>query len=391
MATGGIRERLKRAAGDRRSWLFGASAAFALSLAGDGQVAAGATAPVWSAAELTTLRTAVDRLGDDALPPLDRSELDRALWSGRRDVITAAADALAIRYATLQLRGAAAPTARAQWFIADTDRVEDLAPQLASALEQNRLEAFLAGLRPQSADYAALRAGYAQESDPARRIAIARNMERWRWMPRDLGSDYVIANAASFEVSLWRGGERAKTWRAISGKVATPTPSISATATAINFNPWWEVPPSIAVGRTRGFQQGKGRLRQPPGPGNALGRMKVIMYNPYAIYLHDTPARGLFGSEERAFSHGCMRVDDAIGFAATMLEGSRSRAQIDKLLEKPDETAVVPLARPIPVYVTYFTVTAGPDGALRFAKDIYKRDAPIVAAGMPPAAALAAR
>ena len=374
-----------------KSALGAATAALAIFLAGDAHVSATVAGPGWSTPELALLRDAVARAGDDALPVPDSSALDKAMWSGHLDQIKAAADELALRFAALQLLGAAPVGERADWHIVDTDRTDDLPARLTQALTEDKLSDFLSAQRPAQPDYAALRAAYAQELDSARRLAIARNMERWRWLPRDLGQDYVFANAASFEVSLWRGGERRKSWRAISGKTATPTPSISAMATAINFNPWWEVPPSIAVGRGRGFQFTNGRFRQPPGPGNSLGRMKVIMYNPYAIYLHDTPSRGLFGAADRAFSHGCMRVDDAIGFAATLLEGSRSRTQIDRLLEKPDQTAVVPLAKPIRVYVAYFTVTAKPDGTLAFAKDIYKRDAPILAVSKLPGPVLAAR
>jgi murein L,D-transpeptidase YcbB/YkuD len=284
---------------------------------------------------------------------------------------------------------------RVEWYIVDTDSTDGLPLALSTALKDNRLPAFFDELKPSHADYAALRSALAYERDPVRQQALVRTMDRWRWLPHSLGDTFILANAAGFEVNLWRGGEHVKRWAAISGKPATQTPSLMAEASAVNFNPWWEVPDSIA--KESGMRAG-GRyvwsgthFRQPPGPGNALGRVKVIMPNRHNIYLHDTPSRSLFGAQMRAFSHGCMRVDDALGFAATLLEGTRSRTEIDKLFKaqpplpgqpprKPPEpkSTVVPLAQKIPVYVTYMTVTVGKDGSVAYHKDIYGRDARLV-------------
>ena len=116
--------------------------------------------------------------------------------------------------------------------------------------------------------------------------------------------------------------------------------------------------------------------------GALLGQMKLVMPNSYNIYLHDTPARGLFTLGERAFSHGCIRVGDALGFAETLLDGARSRADIDRLVHSADglgvRSSVVSLPQALPVYVTYFTADARADGSIAFHKDIYGRDAGIV-------------
>ena len=109
--------------------------------------------------------------------------------------------------------------------------------------------------------------------------------------------------------------------------------------------------------------------------------MKLAMANPYNVYLHDTPSRSLFGLEERAFSHGCIRVSDALGFAETLLDGSYDRERIDEQFEAKDgeeiKSVVVKLPKPLPVYVTYFTTSVRPDGSVAFHKDIYGRDAAI--------------
>jgi murein L,D-transpeptidase YcbB/YkuD len=119
-------------------------------------------------------------------------------------------------------------------------------------------------------------------------------------------------------------------------------------------------------------------VRQPPGPRNALGRLKIEMSNPYAIYLHDTPAQNLFTRPVRAFSHGCIRTQYVRDFAADLLAatGAWDRARIDSKIASGD-TVTVPLDRPVPVYIAYFTAAATTDGNIVTYPDIYGRDAPI--------------
>lgn len=343
-------------------------------------------APAWDGAALVQLRAAVDAAPDDALPRLDCGAFDAAQRAGDQAAIDRAATDLALRLARLHLLGRATAAERTGWRIADSDAGIDLPARLAAALAAHRVDGFLAELRPQHSDYAGLRAAYAVERDPAARVTLARNMERWRWLPQSLGSDYVLVNTAAFEAGLWRGGQRAGTWKVIVGKVKTPTPVFTATITGVTFNPWWMVPSSIvresvgslmrrspALARQRGYVWTGGRIAQRPGPGNSLGQMKLAMANPYGVYMHDTPNRDLFAKDVRAFSHGCMRVGDALGYAGALLAGVRTRDEIALLVDK-GATVTVDLARPIPVYVTYFTAGMRGDGTFGYFPDIYGRD-----------------
>ncbi len=375
------------------SWRHGAPA-LALLLGADQLPSADPDMAVWSEAQVAHLLIEARNAPFDGLPQPDTSALSKAIKRGQPGAINRSASELALLLAGQHLLGISPPEERVEWYIVDTDRTEALPGELTAALREDRLADFFTSLRPAHPDYAMLRASLASEDDPQRQIALMRTMERWRWLPRQLGETFVMANAAGFEVNLWRDGAHVKRWAAISGKKATQTPSLMAEAVAVNFNPWWEVPKSIAEEsgmRAGGRYVWEGnRFRQPPGPGNALGRMKVIMPNHHNIYLHDTPSRGLFGAQNRAFSHGCMRVEDALGFATALLDGARSRQQIDKLFEvekplpgavpgKPAEpkSTVVSLPQKVPVYVTYMTVTVKPDGAVAYHKDIYGRDAKI--------------
>lgn len=370
----------------------------ALFLAADHMDSADPAAPQWDEEQVTQILHLAATAPEDGLPRPDTAALESAMRRGGAQATARAANALALELARQHLLGIAQPAERVEWYILDSDTgwAGALAPALGAALDEGRLPAFFDSLKPRHPDYQALRAALGHERDPARQAALARTMERWRWLPNDLGGDFILANAAGFEVRLWRRGEQVKRWAAISGKSSTPTPALMAEATAVNFNPWWEVPASIA--RESGMRAGRRyvwsgtRFRQPPGPSNALGRVKVIMPNTHNIYLHDTPSRGLFGAQMRAFSHGCLRVEDALDFAHTLLDGTMSRSQIDDLLDPPApksvglaqaaprqpaqlRSTVVNLPVKIPVYVTYMTVTRRDDGSLAYHKDIYGRDA----------------
>ncbi|MCB2056392.1 MAG: L,D-transpeptidase family protein [Novosphingobium sp.] len=343
-------------------------------------------APQWSVAALGELRTTLAAMPGEGLPAPDTAELDAA-WRASDPVrVDRAATRLALKVARLELLGSAPDSARQGWKILDTDRNRDLEADLAAALVENRLGIWLGGLSPRHPDYALLRAAYGAEADPVRRAALARNMERWRWLPRDPGDDFLLVNAAGYEVSRWTGGKRAGTWRVIVGKTRSPTPVFSATVTGVTINPWWEVPASIvresvgalirhdpALARSRGYIWSGGKVRQKPGESNALGRMKLVMPNPYSVYLHDTPNRDLFAEERRAFSHGCVRVGDALDFASALLAPARSRADVDALVAA-GETVTLDLPRPLPVYVAYFTVASDADGRLIYFDDVYGRD-----------------
>lgn len=231
---------------------------------------------------------------------------------------------------------------------------------------------------------AALEAARGAETDMARRAIIATNLNRWRDLPAELGRRHLMVNVPAQEVVLWENGVPMQRWRAIVGRPRTPTVSFSTEVTGVNLNPWWYIPQSIvresvgrlvrtnpAEARRRGYVVSGGSYRQRPGPGNALGRMKLVMPNSHAIYLHDTPARHLFDETERAFSHGCIRVQDAMGFAARL--AGMTRAEIEAMAAD-GRTQTVSLAEPVPVHITYFTAVPGDAGELSYLNDIYGRD-----------------
>lgn len=343
-------------------------------------------ASVWGAANVAELRAALADAPAEAIPALDLKGLDRAVAEGDRQAIAKAANGLALRLARALLLGCATSSERAGWKIPDNDRSLDLKSLLAAALAEGRLSAFFESLRPRHPDYAVLRRAYAAESDPARKLQLARNLDRWRWLPRDLGANFVMVNTASFEVSLWRAGARVGTWPVIVGKAKSPTPVFAAMIAGVTFNPWWDIPANIvresvgalvrknpALARQRGYVWGGGRYRQRPGPNNSLGQMKLVMPNPYSVYLHDTPNKDLFLREVRAFSHGCVRVGNALGFAATLLDGAPESGSVTTIVES-GRTTTVSLPQPMPVYITYFTAAVRSDGNLAFVPDIYGRD-----------------
>ena len=177
--------------------------------------------PGWTPAQIAVLHKWAAAAPDDALPVLAITELDRVSAGADRAAIDHAATDLALRLARMHLLGAT-PSG---WHGVDGDARIDLPARLAQALgappsgADAGLDHFFAALRPQHPDYAVLRAAYAGEKDPARRATLALNMERWRWLPVSLGQDYILVNAAAFEVSLWRQGRRVGIWPVVVGKV----------------------------------------------------------------------------------------------------------------------------------------------------------------------------
>jgi L,D-transpeptidase YcbB len=243
------------------------------------------------------------------------------------------------------------------------------------------------------------------------------NLERWRWLPETLGDRYVIVNIAGFRLDVIEHGEPALSMRVVVGRPFRRTPVFSDTIRYLVLNPSWEVPSTIAIQdklplikadpgyiATQGFQllQGWGaderrvdpatvdwsavtarnfsyRLRQPPGPMNALGRIKFMFPNKFSVYLHDTPARNLFAEDARAFSSGCIRLESPVDLAALLLgeDPGWSRSAIDAALATGRERNVT-LPRPMPVHLLYWTAWADADGRIEFRDDIYGRDVPVL-------------
>jgi murein L,D-transpeptidase YcbB/YkuD len=246
----------------------------------------------------------------------------------------------------------------------------------------------------------------------AQRIRQLRvSLDRGRVLLHDLPDDFIVVNVAGYTIYLVHGQQVVWTARAQVGKPYRKTPIFRSTITYLVLNPTWTVPSGIigkdilpearrdpnAITR-RGlkvidrdgseldpasidwsrFKSGHipYTLRQDPGPQNALGRVKFMFPNPYHVYLHDTPSQGLFDREERTFSSGCVRVENATELAELLLQGQGAwdKAAIASTLQK-GELKNVTLARKMPVLITYWTAWVDPQGRVNFRRDIYGRDA----------------
>jgi murein L,D-transpeptidase YcbB/YkuD len=286
------------------------------------------------------------------------------------------------------VRGAA----RVQWFVRDPDLPEGRTRELLDkALAGAGIVATLEGLLPTHPQYGSLRAALAKgDKDEATRGKIRLNMDRWRWLPRDLGQKYIIVNVPGEHATLVENSVTRWKHRAIAGAVNTPTPQLSVLATGVTFNPWWEVPQSLSS-RVAGkpgmvpVRRKDGsilRWRQPPGPNNSLGKIRFNMANEHAIFLHDTNNRTLFDKQGRFLSAGCIRTENIDDLAAELLAddgGTMTREQIDAVLatNKPTPADFV---KPVPVHIVYFSVAALTDGNIVRYKDLYGRDTPVLAA-----------
>jgi L,D-transpeptidase YcbB len=228
--------------------------------------------------------------------------------------------------------------------------------------------------------------------DRAKQIAV--NMERWRWMPEDLGESYILVNIAAFRLDVIENDRSVLTMKTVVGKDYTRTPFFAARVTEVIVNPWWNVPDSIASKELWPKQRRDpsyfarermvvtdSRIRQRPGPWNALGRLKFNMPNRYNVYLHDTPAKSLFEQSFRAFSHGCIRLEKPLNLALHLLgdQPQWTAAAIEREIAAGNERAIR-LTTPKPVYVLYWTAWVGDDGEVEFHRDHYERDGAIEAA-----------
>ena len=222
------------------------------------------------------------------------------------------------------------------------------------------------------------------------------NLDRWRWLPRELGDHYVMVNVAGFEMAVIKDDKPALTMKVIVGKTGTETPIFRDTIESVVVNPYWNVPTEIAkdeifpkvaadpswLERNNYEMVGEGSnrgVRQRPGPTNALGEVKFIFPNDHDVYLHDTPADALFKRDTRAFSHGCIRLEKPRELAYYLFANEgKSRADYDRLRGGAEKW--VSLKKKLPVYILYFTAWADEDGSVRFYPDIYHRDAKVTKA-----------
>jgi murein L,D-transpeptidase YcbB/YkuD len=238
--------------------------------------------------------------------------------------------------------------------------------------------------------------------------ALRLNLDRWRWLPRDLGERFILVNVAGFELEVVEGDSAIESMDVVVGATAHQTPIFQDTLEHMVVNPYWNVPESIAEEEiipaaledptylerndyelvrdgnaiapssvpASELTSGDYRIRQKPGDGNALGHVKFIFPNANDIYLHDTPADNLFSQRSRAFSHGCIRVERPADLARTLLATLTDRdPSAYESLRQAEGEQWVPFDPEIPVYILYFTAWVDEDGTIRFHDDVYDRDA----------------
>jgi murein L,D-transpeptidase YcbB/YkuD len=350
---------------------------------------------VWDLVSAQDLLYYIQQVGAEGLNPedYDPAGLQSALAAGDPLLLSAAATQRFDLLSSDLALGHVRKPARIDWYIVDKDLdSEKQDALLRSALAGRDIRGALNSLLPTHPQYASLKAALAltPAQDTAERDRIRLNMDRWRWLPRELGEKYIIVNVPSFHATLVENGETRWKERAIAGKLSTPTPQLMAIATGVILNPWWEVPKSIekeAAGK-KGFVPVKGedgkvqRWRQPPGPTNALGQLKFVMPNSKSIYLHDTNARSRFNDSVRALSHGCVRTQHIVDLATELLSDDDGTWTPDKvhatLASK--KSVQASFVKPLPVYIVYFSQAALVDGKIVDYKDMYGRDSKAVAA-----------
>jgi L,D-transpeptidase YcbB len=225
---------------------------------------------------------------------------------------------------------------------------------------------------------------------------ILANMERWRWLPRDLGKTYVMVNIPDYTLKVVSNGATVWTTRIVTGQPGQKaTPLLSETMKYITVNPTWNVPPSIInneylpalqqdptalerIGlKLEHNRDGTVRIYQPPGERNALGRIRFNFPNKFLVYQHDTPDKHLFAKETRAYSHGCMRVQNPDKYAEVLLSlaNPKDNYTVDRIHRMYGTGEVdIHLQTPIPVHITYQTAYVDDAGKLVMRDDVYGRD-----------------
>ena len=349
-----------------------------------------------------------------------------------------AIDLAILKYARYARGGRANPAALSE-VMDQTATLRDPKTVLTEIVVAKTPDAYLRDLHPKHEQFerlrqALLKARAGGEAKPKDVNRLLVNMERWRWMPEDLGAFHVWLNTPEFMMSVVKGGKTIHSERIVVGKRVYATPVFSADMKTIVFNPEWIVPqtiikedllPKLREKKSSGFlglgESGynlevlkvnrltvkyKDRVvdpskvdwqnvnmdnitfTQPPGPRNVLGKVKFLYPNEHAVYLHDTLKRGLFKNAVRVEGHQCPRVANPDKFAAVLLAEDKgwTKDKIDKLMANGNNTAV-DLDHPVPVHTTYFTAVVGEDGKVKTSPDIYKLDRVVAKAILGKAAA----
>ena len=246
---------------------------------------------------------------------------------------------------------------------------------------------------------------------------VAMNLERWRWMPRELGDRHILINVPSYNLTMMNGDQRIVDMAVVVGSEEHNTPIFSEDAQIVEVAPTWTVPASITNNelipierrkpgyleseRMDFFRWSDGKLikvprsqvtaedfekkpfpyvlRQRAGKGNALGDIKILMPNKYAIYMHDTQAKKLFAKTDRAYSHGCIRLSDPFRLGGLLLQLDGKSPEETKAFLKKKETTRVRLKSKTPTHISYFTAWIDDGGKLNTRKDVYKNNKSLIA------------
>ncbi len=273
-------------------------------------------------------------------------------------------------------------------------------------------EFVIKSLRPPHTQYQELRKRLAKVKKKSQRRKIIVNMERWRWVPRNMGKRHVLVNQAAFEVYIRENEKIVDRRKVVIGKTYFKTPMFSHVLKYAEFNPTWVIPRVIAateylprLRKNRHYLEKRGykiyesweegaaeldvtkvnwskvstrdfpyRIVQQPGEKNALGKVKFMFPNKFNVYLHDTPAKKLFNSKSRAYSHGCIRVQKPLEFATKLFKSERlSKAKISNILAK-EGPIVFKKRKKMQIHLTYFTLWVEKNGKMKSYKDVYGRD-----------------
>lgn len=362
--------------------------------------------PIWSVEFANNLLKSIEAIDKEGLNPNDYKpkELASAISKGASLDLDAEANR-AFTWLIEDMRDGRTPAkARRASYVDDPDAANmPTVSLLAKAAQTGDIDGILKSVMPMHADYKALRAELAAlaPTETAKRKLIAANMDRWRWFGQDLGKDYLHTNIPEYKLRFIVNQKQISTYRTIVGKPGkTATPQLAESVEGIVYNPTWTVPQSIVKGeglgqrvldnpawaRSKGYTATKGAngyisVVQKPGPINSLGHVKLHMPNRHAIFLHDTPSRGLFKRPGRALSHGCIRTERAMELAMTIaLVRGDIPIKTSVATQKSLKYKLLPIKRELPVYITYFTMASDVDGKMRKFRDIYGRDRAVVKA-----------
>lgn len=358
----------------------------------------------WKPGDANTLLRVIEGLEAEGLIPADYQPdaLRTAIAAGEGVALDDQASR-SFRWLAEDMRdGRTRMESRVQWFAVDHDVEADTnAGLMARALESHDVAGVIASLAPANPDYSALKTALATtpRADRKTRDLIRVNMDRWRWLSREMGPFYLITNVPEFQLRLTVRNEIIRSYRTIVGKPGkTATPQLAEVVKGVIFNPTWTVPQSIVKGEGLGVrlvgnpaqalrenykvtkaENGTITVVQQPGPGNSLGLMKLDMPNPHAIFVHDTPSRRLFNLDVRALSHGCIRTERATELGMTMaILGAGMTPEQGVAYSTSGKYTLVPMTKTFPIYITYFTMATDVTGRMRSFTDLYQRDAPVL-------------